>query len=260
MTRKLLLLAPALFLSAVFFKGLSQPPVSAAGQLDAPLPPDEAGQKKAIAEIIAKAQDFEKNLPDFACTQFSHHSVDVKATNQWKTIETINEQLVFSKGQAQYKLVAVNGKKAGENDKPPASAVPVSEFIKVMHEIFDPSAKAGMVWTNWESVRGHRVHMITFVVTQENSQVTVGKSKGIQTGLAGYIYADADTYAVLRVVAAPTGIPKTYPIQSVTFDINYDFARVGDKVYLLPLKADFRQKEGKGQIWDEVELKDFRKP
>jgi hypothetical protein len=97
-------------------------------------------------------------------------------------------------------------------------------------------------------------------VTPENSQVTVGKSKGIQTGLAGYIYADADTSAVLRVVAAPTGIPKTYPIQSVTFDVNYDFARLGDKVYLLPLKADFRQKEGKGQIWDEVELKDFRKP
>ncbi len=264
MTRKLLFLAPASFQTAALILSWLFPLVvlfpALAQQLDVPLPPVEAEQKQVIADVKAKALDFEKNLPDFTCTQFSHHSVDVKAVNQWKTTETINEQLVFSKGQAQYKLVAVNGKKAGENDKPPASAVPVSEFIKLMHDIFDPGVKAGMAWNNWDSVRGHRVHMITFVVTAENSQYTVGKSKGVQTGLAGFIYADADTNMVLRIVVAPTGIPKNYPIQAVSIDMNYDFGRIGDKVYLLPLKADFRQKEGKGQIWDEVELKDFRKP
>jgi len=254
--RKFVFVAPVFFATAAFFM-----PAAAAQQSDAPLPPIDAEQKQAIAEIKAKALDFEKNLPDFACTQQSHHSIDPKGFNQWKTLETVSEQLRFVKGQEQYTMLAVNGKKSGENDKPPASAVPVSEFIKLMHDIFDPSVKAGIAWTNWDSVRGHRVHMLTFVVPQENSLFTVAKLKGLKTGLAGFIYADADTSLVLRIVAAPVGIPKNAPIQGVSIDMNYDFVRIGDKVYLLPLKADFRHKESKGlQVWDEVELKDFHKP
>ena len=256
MIRKFVFLAPAFFAGAPLLM-----PAALAQQLDAPLPLLEAEQKQAIADITAKALDFEKNLPDFACTQLSHHSIDPKGFNQWKTLETISEQLLFVKGQEHYTMLAVNGKKAGENDKPSASAVPVSEFIKLMHDVFDPGVKAAMSWTNWDSVRGHRVHMITFVVPQEDSQFTIGKSKGLKTGLAGFLYADADTNLVLRIVAAPLGVPKNYPIQGMSIDMNYDFVRIGDKVYLLPLKADFRHKEPKGQqVWDEVELKDFHKP
>jgi hypothetical protein len=255
--RKLAFLAPLAF----WLVGGAPFAASQTKPNEALLPPTDTEQKQFIEEIKAKAQEFEKSLPDFVCNQLSHHSVDPKGFNQWKTLETISEQLRFVKGQQQYTMLAVNGKKSGENDKPPESAVPVTEFIKMMHDIFDPAAKTGFAWTNWDSVRGHRVHMITFIVPQETSQFTLAKSKGLKTGLAGFVYADTDTNQVVRIVAAPAGIPKNYPIQGVSIDMNYEFTRVGDKVYLLPLKADFRHKEGKGeQVWDEVELKDFRKP
>jgi hypothetical protein len=65
---------------------------------------------------------------------------------------------------------------------------------------------------------------------------------------------------VLRLEMAATTIPKNYAIQGVAMDIIYDFTRMGDKIYLLPIKADFHEKQGKSVVWDEVEFKDFRQP
>lgn len=240
------------FVAIVSVTAGAQPP-------DIPLPPDDAAQKQILADVKAKALDYEKNLPDFVCTQLSHHSLDLKGTAQWKTLETVSEQLRFVHGVGEYTLVAQNGKKASGSEKRPAGLFSVKEFSDVLHQIFDPQAKVDMAWTQWESVRGHRVHMITFLVKKENSAYTVGKSKGLQTGIAGWVYADSDTNAVLRIAMAATDLPKTFAIQARSLDIYYDFARLGDKIYLLPIKADFHEKQGKTQVWDEVELKDFRK-
>ncbi len=230
------------------------------GLADIPLPPDDAEQKKIVADVKTKALEYERNLTDFVCTQFSHHNVDVKGTNQWKTLDTVSEQLRFVHGVEEYTLIAQNGKKASGSEKRPADLVSIKQFSDVLRYVFDPKAKATMAWGNWDSVRGHRVHVIAFVVTKDNSLYEVGKSKPIQSGLGGWVYADSDTDAVLRVAMAATDIPKTYPIQAVATDIYFDFVRIGDKNYLVPVKADLHEKQGKSQVWDEVELKDFRKP
>jgi hypothetical protein len=230
------------------------------GLADIPLPPDDAEQKKIVADVKVKALEYERNLTDFVCTQFSHHNVDLKGTNQWKTLDTVSEQLRFVHGAEEYTLIQQNGKKASGSEKRAADLVSIKEFSDVLHYIFDPKAKASMAWSNWDSVRGHRVHVIPFVVTKDNSLYTVGKSKPIVSGLGGWVYADSDTNAVLRVTMAATDLPKTYPIQAVATDLVFDFVRIGDKNYLVPVKADLHEKHGKTNVWDEVELKDFRKP
>jgi hypothetical protein len=230
------------------------------GLADIPLPPDEAEQKKILADVKAKALEYEQNLPDFVCTQFSHHNVDLKGTNQWKTLDTVSEQLRFVHHAEEYTLIAQNGKKGGGSEKRAPDLVSIKEFSDVLRYIFDPKAKVSMAWSQWDSVRGHRVHVIPFVVTKDNTLYMLGKSKPISSGLGGWVYADSDTNAVLRVAMAATDIPKTYPIQAVATDIVFDFVRIGDKNYLVPVKADLHEKQGKSQVWDEVEFKDFRKP
>jgi hypothetical protein len=230
------------------------------GLADIPLPPDDAEQKKIVADVKTKALEYDRNLTDFVCTQFSHHNVDVKGTNQWKTLDTVSEQLRFVHGAEEYTLIAQNGKKASGSEKRAPELVSIKEFSDVLRYIFDPRAKVSIGWSNWDSVRGHRVHVLAFVVTKDNSIYTLGKSKPISSGLGGWVYADSDTNTVLRVAMAATDIPKTYPIQAVATDIYFDFVRIGDKNYLVPVKADLHEKQGKSQVWDEVELKDFRKP
>jgi hypothetical protein len=226
---------------------------------DIPLPPDEATQKQIVADVKAKAFDFDKNLPDFACTQLSHHNLDAKGTNQWKTLDTVSEQLRFVHHIEEYTMMAQNGKKMSGAEKRAAGLSSVKDFTDMLRFVFDPKAKAEIAWAQWDSVRGHRVHKLLFLVQKDNSDFKVGKGH-LQSGLAGFIYADSDTNAVLRLEMAATTIPKNYPVQGVAMDIIYDFTRMGDKIYLLPIKADFHEKQGKSVMWDEVEFKDFRQP
>jgi hypothetical protein len=235
--------------------------IPALAQLDVPLPPSEKEQKQILEDIRAKAFDFEKNLPDFICTQLSHHSVDPKSFNQWKRLETVHEELRVVHHAEEYSLITQNGKQANSSGKRPANLVSLKDFTSALHDVFDPKAKAEFAWTAWDSVRGHRVHMVTFGLRKDNSTFTVGKEKSpIVAGVAGFLYADADTNAIIRIIMAATDVPVKYPLQGITRDLNYDFIRMGDKIYLLPVKADFRSKEGKVQTWDEAEFKDFKKP
>ena len=110
------------------------------GLADIPLPPDEAEQKKIVADVRAKALEYERNLPDYVCTQFSHHNIDLKGTNQWKTLDTVSEQLRVLHGVEEYTLIAQNGKKASGSEKRPADLVSIKEFSDVLRYIFDPEA------------------------------------------------------------------------------------------------------------------------
>lgn len=230
---------------------------AACAQKDPPPPPGADEQKKIIAAVTARALDYVKTLPDFVCTQVTRRNIDPTGTGQhWRLVETSNEELTFSDHKENYKVVAVNGKPASN-----ASHHKSAEFRNLLGYIFDPKAQAELNWTNWDSLRAHRVHAIGFKVTQAHSLLTIAKSKGqpITAGLFGVVYADSETAEVLRIALAATDIPAKFPIQSVSFDVNYEFGKIGDQVYLLPLKVDQHSKDGKSMIWNEVEFRDFRK-
>ena len=61
----------------------------------APNPPDEPSQKKLIEDTIAKARAYEKDLPDYVCSQVTIRNDDPKGTNQWKMLGSTNEELTY---------------------------------------------------------------------------------------------------------------------------------------------------------------------
>jgi hypothetical protein len=234
---------------------------TAAAQNDLPLNPDDAGQKKVIADVIARGLQYTKELPEFTCEVVTRRNIDPTGTRQhWKIVETVHEELTFSGNKEEYKTLSANGRKGG--DGRPTGAVSAVDFANVLAWIFDPKAQAEMTWSNWDSVRGHRVHAINVKLKPERSPYTVGKGKSqIPAGLNGMLYADQDTGSVMRFAAVATDVPAKNPIQSVSMDLMYDFAKIGDHYYLLPLKAEMQAKEGaKLLTWNEVDFRDYRKP
>ncbi len=221
-----------------------------------PNPPDEPTQKKIIEDARAKALNYAKELPDFICRQVTRRNEDPKGTNQWKTAETINEQLTFIKGKEEYSTITVNGKKSDRA----GGVMKSTDFIDYLTWIFDPKAKTELSWSQWDALRGHRVHVIGFRLTKENSKFTVSKGKGgtIPVGMFGVISVDSESGAILKLGLIATDIPATNPVQGVAIEVNYEFAKIGDHYYVVPLKADLHSKEGKMLIWNEVEFHDFR--
>lgn len=223
-------------------------------------PPDAAEQKKLFAEIAANALEYIKHPPNFVCTQSTRRNVDPTGTGQhWKLADTIVEQLSYIDQKEEYKVISINGKPVNNSNRP-TGLMSSSDFGNILSLIFDPKAQAEFSWQTWDSLRGARVHVVGYRVPQARSQYTItsGKTK-IAAGVYGLIYADKDTAAVLRVALVATDIPAKFPVQGVTLDLHYDFAKIGGQMYLLPLKADQHSKDGKSLIWNEVEFRDYRK-
>jgi hypothetical protein len=234
---------------------------AAAALLAQPNPPDEATQKKIIADTTAKALSYSKELPDFVCRQVTRRNEDPKGLNQWKTLETINEQLTFVNHKEEYRTLAINGKKVGSENRP-GGLLRSTDFADYLSWIFDPKAKAELSWSQWDSLRGHRVHVIGFRVKPENSQFVLSKGKGQQTtaGILGVVDVDSESGAIIKAGIIATDIPASFPIQGVAIEVNYEFAKIGDHYFVVPLKADLHSKEGKMLIWKEIEFHDYRKP
>lgn len=251
-----------------FYCLLALTAVAAFGQKDQPSgppPPDDPMQKKIINDAIAKARLYTKELPDFVCNQVSRRSEDLKGTNQWKTLETVNQELTVIHGKEEYRMVAVNGKKVNADSSRPGWTLEADDFSRFLAWTVDPKSETEMSWSAWDALRGHRVHTLGFRVTKEHSQWTFQKGKGepITLGYFGVINVDSETGAILKLGLIATDIPANYPANAVTMELNWEYAKVGDHYYLLPFKAEYHAKEGKtGKTltWNEVEYRDFHKP
>lgn len=220
--------------------------------------PDAAEQAKIVADVRAKALEYARNGPNFICTQVNRHNVDASGTNtKWKLLDTIHERLTFTNAKDEYEVLSINGKRPGNPERRPEGLMAMSEMNEVLADIFDPKAKGTITWTKTDSLRGHRVNELAYKILKENSSMTIGK-KDLTVGLFGLLDADADTGAVLRIANVLTDIPKKYPQQAVSMDLNWDYMKLGNGVALVPIKADMHEKDGKSLVWNEIEFRDFQ--
>ncbi len=230
--------------------------IMAAWAQEGPNPLDEPEQKKLIEDVKAKALRYAKDLPNFACVQVTRRNLDATGTSRhWKLTETVHEELTYSGGKEAY---TEGGKKSGENR--PEGLIAASRFTEVISWIFDPKNKTEFQWTKSDSLRGHRVQTLAYRVPLETSQLMVGRKAPFKASFVGTVDVDADTASILKVAMVAFGLPKTQPVSALSMEYNFDFTKIGDHYFLLPLKADLQSKEAKALIWTEVEFREYHKP
>jgi len=224
----------------------------------APLEPEE--QKKLIADVKARALQYAKDLPSFSCTEVTRKNLDPTGTSRhWKLTGTVHEEVTEKNGKDSFVELTENGKQAGGENRPGGMTSP-ADFTDLIAWIFDPESKAEFEWTKWDSMRGHRVHTLAFKLPQANSHFTVGKKSPVKIAVVGTVDVDADTDSIMRIIVLGLGIPKSTGVQSVSQEYHYDFAKIGDHYFLVPLKADLQQRAGKELTWNEIEFRDYKKP
>ena len=108
-------------------------------------------------------------------------------------------------------------------------------------------------------------HVFRFRVPVEHSSARLesyspnGGSNTTVVGQHGYVYVDGDTRNVLRIFAEADSIPRRFPIRSAITLLDYDFATVGDRQFLLPLRAEIRLASSELSTRNEVEFREYRK-
>jgi hypothetical protein len=78
-------------------------------------------------------------------------------------------------------------------------------------------------------------------------------------GQHGYVYIDRESLRVMRISQQADSIPRDFPLQKAGSVLDYDFAEIGGRLFLLPLRAEVRLDAGKLQNLNEVEFHGYHK-
>jgi len=224
--------------------------------------PDPAEQKKILADATDYAANHERGLPNFICTQTTRRFEDFSGREEWRPIDIIVERLTYFEHHEDYKVLEINGQLSAVAHDQLGGASSSGEFGSVMKGIFDPASAAEFHWQTWFTLRGQKMHVYAYSITAAHSDyhiVVPGQSQDLVPAYHGLIFIDDHKHFVHRITMHADGIPKPFPIQDVSLMLDYDYTRIGDADYLLPLTFELRSREGKVLVKNDVDYDNYRK-
>ncbi len=248
-----------------------------------PPPPSPEEQATIIAEARALALGFSDRLPDFICTEVArrwvrrsgHNSTTIiddpfmqrpwkveKSPNEenWKLKDTLTVQLSYFEQKEQYMLVLVNGKPSKQSYESVGGATSYGDFGSALGILFQQSSRATFGWDHWGLLNHQPVMVFNFSVSRSNSQWRVAyESKEELTGFRGLVFIEPNLHEVLKLEVNADEIPKNFPIQKSGVEMDYRMQTVGNREYLLPLRAVDWNDTKSFSTRNEAEFRRYRK-
>jgi len=115
------------------------------------------------------------------------------------------------------------------------------EYVTVLAELFDRATRAEFKVVDTDLLRGRRTIVYEFTVTKELSKETIkaacAGNQAITVGYRGKLWVDRENNRVLRFEEIVTEIPAGFPVTAASRLIDYDWASISDRPYLLPSQA-----------------------
>ena len=237
----------------------SQPPGAAPA---ATSEPDAAEQKRILADATEYVINHEINLPNFICTQITRRFEDATGKNAWRPIDIIVERLTYFEHKEDYRVVELNGRPSNLPHNQLHGASSSGEFGSVMKGIFAPDSEAEFTWQSGFTLRGRKMHVYSYSVRANRSSYHVvlpEQSIDFKAAYHGLIFVDSRKHFIHRITLHADGIPPSFPVQDISLALDYEYTRIGDTDYLLPLTFELRSREGNVFIKNDVDYEDYRK-
>jgi hypothetical protein len=212
---------------------------------DAALPtPSPEEQAKLLESVRHYALNYTQGLPDFICLEQNRRYEDNDALNSWRLVDVVAARLSFFNRQEQYQLISQNGRPVKDGSYGSLEgAVSTGDFGSVMYEIFDPASQAAFVWKRWTNLRGRLTQVFDYRIPLESSKYFIewgeqaSKVQKVKVAYRGSIFVDNDLNMVVRIDQEAVNIPPSFPIRQAQETLDYDFTKVGDREFFLPLVA-----------------------
>ena len=195
-------------------------------------------QAQIIEEARTVALNYSRWLPNLICTEHIQRFADFDTSGKWVAVDTLTAQVTYFQLEESYQLIAHNNYSANQRLDNLAGAVSKGEFGSFMRWIFDPAAKAAFEPKGQETIRGQRALVFSYRVDREGSRLELrALSKSVIAAFHGVVYIDEATRRVLRLTAESEA-PADFPVRDSYVSIDYDWAKIGDGQYLVPVRAE----------------------
>jgi hypothetical protein len=225
------------------------------------LEPEQASLLKQAREA---ALQYSASLPDFLCTEVVRRSEDEDSGGRWRKLDTLTVKLSYFGHREDYKLMEIDGKPTLLEYEHIAGAVSTGEFGARLHSVFDPRSQGDFRWKGWATMRRRRVARFWYHIDREHSVYRVqygtvpAGPNSIIVPYHGEVFVDEETHKVLRLTQQAE-IPVGFPIDGNDITVDYEFAAVGGKKFLLPSNAYVKTKSGRYVAENNVEFREYRK-
>ena len=229
--------------------------------------PDPAAQQKILADATSYAFNHEQSLPNFLCIQTTrryqdYQNRDLPGRDEWRPLDIIVERLAYFEHQEDYKVIEINGVPSSIAHDKLGGASSSGEFGSVMKGIFSPKTATVFSWQTFFTLRGRKMHVYAYQVAAAKSDyhvVVPEQGKDLVAGYHGLIFIDDSKHFIHRITLHADGIPPGFPIQDISLMLDYEYTRIGDADYLLPLNFELRTREGNVRIKNDVDYDQYRK-
>jgi hypothetical protein len=224
--------------------------------------PDSSEQKKILTDAAEFALRHEQSLPNFLCTQTTQRFVDYTGKNGFRPVDLIVERLTYFEHKEEYKVFEVNGIPSSLSHHDVGGTTSSGEFGSILKGIFLPEANTHFSWERYYTLRGRRMHVYSYSVpvSQSDYHIVVPMKKlDLVTSYHGLIFIDERKHSVHRITLHPDNIPASFPVQEIALVLDYNYTRIGESDYLLPLEFELRSREGARLIKNDVTYDGYRK-
>lgn len=241
--------------------------------------PSDTESTELIEKSREKALAYTRSLPDFVCTEaISRYSYSKTQTSRgpirmggaipygikWTPTDKLTVKLSYFEQREDHRLVLVNGKPTDQKYESLAGGIETGEFGGTLQGIFDPVTATSFRWERWKNVRRHRTAIFAYQVDRAHSRYMVasGAAGDVHQALVafhGEMEVDRDTGEVLHFRYAADDIPRAVNLDLVSTAVDYDFADVGARSYLLPAHCETEIHSPGLSVRNEMEFREYRK-
>lgn len=233
--------------------------------------------QKEAREIIEKTRQNTLTavgeMPDFVVKQQIQRSAAYAGTNNFRNLDRLVVAVSYrSTGEEDYKVLSVNGviqedPKSKNDYSQTGGTSSTGEFVNVLATIFKRESETQFEIIDTDSLNQRRTVVFSYMIEKDKAKQQITSfgyyEQSTITGVKGKIWIDRDDFRVLRIESEATEIPETFPIRSAKRVINYDWVKITDGNYLLPMLSDVRLtlREG-GKFFETknlIRFKDYQK-
>ena len=192
--------------------------------------------------------------------QVTRRYYDPSGGENWAPLDTIMSKLTYFEQKEDYKLINVAGSDKAVDYWSLGGTLSAGEFGSQMKDIFDPASDATFDWDHWGKIRGHDCYVYQYYIDQPHSRyhVVYEKKDEIVPAYRGLVYIDKDSEMVLRTTLEPI-LPAGFGVKQASIKLDYDYTKIGDNQYLLPLKVLVLSRVGRITTKNEVEFRLYNK-
>ncbi len=227
-------------------------------------PPSAEEQARIISEARELALNYSNSLPDYICWQVTRWYINPYGQkNSWMPRGHMTERLSYFDHHEDYKTVTVNDVVSNVDARKLGRSLSRGEFGTMLHDIFDRASHTEFEWSRWTGLRGKWIYVFAFRVPLEYSKYTVEYDNGAQRITAGYhgeIFIDKETNQVVRI-KMNGDTPADFPVQGITQQLDYDYTKIGDQEFLLPLTSEMQaaMDHGKHLVKNTIDFRHYEK-